>query len=239
LVQNQFHISFIIRENKQYRDYFLDYPGKFFTVYLYYVTVDNTVDPNQQPVITRKVLPLSKCPDVIAGGFIRRGNFTSKAEAFGAFSNCFTFDKEDVLEGSMGERTFKYAEMRIEPCRETENDCLTKTLFDKWDSLRQNPPKASMALAHSRFLNLTFEIGIVDSMMNLGNYTSPLNYTVTTEGQITLQLEQQLRQDFLISQINVTTNAGVFWRTQNNVTRLTYQKQIPSYVERMTHIKTR
>jgi len=51
---NQFHVSFIIRENDRYRDYDTEYPTKWFSVNMYSVTVEGTEDETRVPVVTRR-----------------------------------------------------------------------------------------------------------------------------------------------------------------------------------------
>jgi len=76
-------------------------------------------------------------------------------------------------------------------------------------------------------------------MMNLNNFTVPLNRTVMTDKSLKLSLEEQLKKDIFISSLNLTTNAGAFWRTQVNVSHLIYENESAGTSERLAGIKQR
>ena len=125
---NQFHVSFIIRENDRYKDYDTEYPTKWFSVNMYAVSVEGTEDETKVPVITRRQINIGKCQDLVTANTIRRANFTAKNEVFEKNSRCFVFSPTDEIAGSVGERVFRYMEIRVEPCKDTDTNCATKDL---------------------------------------------------------------------------------------------------------------
>ena len=120
---------------------------------------------------------------------IRRANFTAKNEVFEKNSRCFVFSPTDEIAGSVGERVFRYMELRIEPCKDTDANCATKDL-QAFDYLRAPTPKVTLVNAHERLSSISVDLGIVDTMMNLNNFTVPLNRTLLTDISAKLSLEE-------------------------------------------------
>lgn len=191
-------MSFIVRENDRYKDYDTEYPAKWFSVNMYAVNVDGTDDETKVPVVTRRKINLGKCVDLVTANTIRRANFTAKNEAFEKNSRCFVFSPVDEIQGAVGEKVFRYMEIRVEPCQDTDTTCQTKDLA-ALDYLRSPTPRALLLTAHERLSSISIDLGIVDTMMNLNNFTVPLNRTVMTDSSLRLALEEQFRKDILIS----------------------------------------
>lgn len=117
------------------KNYETEYPTKWFTINMYQVTIDNTEDDTKIPTFQRRLIPTQRCADLVTNRILNRTRFQSKNEVFEKNSRCFVFSAADEIQGAVGERIFKYWEIRVEPCKESETTCNTKGLVPT-DSLR-------------------------------------------------------------------------------------------------------
>jgi len=121
------------------------------------VQYTNSDQQGVQPTISREKLTFKDCNNLDFSTTKFSGN---REITFSTNSKCLEFKANENVQGALGESIFKYIEVRLDACDETETTCMTNGL-NPGDTLLNPTLKA----AHEYFKEVSVQLSFLDALL--------------------------------------------------------------------------
>lgn len=200
LGEHDFFVSFVYRDDNK-EVVIKDFQITWFIVEAFQVTIQKT-GGNEKPTVSRSQIPILFCGDAKIDETDLKGE---RSVALNVNASCINFDNNAVLEGGPGSDVFKFVEVIVRPCDETDTRCKTYGI-EIDDTIGTNP---ALKLASKRVRAVTLQFNFFEAGIQVENAEKPLMKNINSNYELRMDVFQEKYRSFFFQKFSIVDVRGI------------------------------
>ena len=164
-------------------------------------------------------MEIKDCRDAEINGAKYQGE---KFIALNDDASCIKFDQNAEIEGAPGSSVYKFIEVIVRACDETNDDCKTKGI-NAGDTIASNP---KLYAAYNRIRVVTLQFNFVEAGARMDDHDDPMKLNINSNHELRMDVFQEKYRTFFFQQFTVEDVTGWFSDEIINKTSIAFDKVI-------------